>query len=73
MTSISDCYRNIVLTVIAALLAFIAFGRSGTTVQAQTNAQMTRISAKDGAFYAPGGQVKAMWCVTPSECYIVAQ
>ena len=73
MTSVSDRYRNVVLTVIAVLLAFIAFGRSGTIVQAQTNAQMTRVLAKDGAFYVPGGQVKAMWCAAPNECYIVTQ
>jgi hypothetical protein len=77
----AEVYRNLILTVIAALLALIAFQRGGpATVQAQGSSW---VQIQNGATGEPvvkkkplagiPGQVKAMWCTSPSDCYAVVQ
>ena len=73
MTSIADIYRNVVLTVMTIVLVFIALERRTATVRAQSPAQMTRITLKDGVLGNLPGQVRALACPSANECYIVIQ
>ena len=79
---LSDVYRNLMLTVIAALLAVLAFQGGTTSVSAQGASHMvhlingTSVSPSPAISTTPvpiSGQVKGMWCTSPNDCYVITQ